>query len=240
MSLAPVRFVCIADTHTLHRRIDPMPPGDVLLVAGDFCGRGSEHEVKDFDSWLAVLPYPVKIVVAGNHDQTFESRVLTSRLLLAHARYLQDDETTIRPSLVGRSDAEGWKIRVYGSPWQPRFYDWAFNLPRGGDDLRRCWRAVPTGIDVLVTHTPPYGVMDQDPRGGRSGCELLRDALVRIRPRLHVFGHLHGTHGVVERDGTIYVNASIADDRYEVHREPIVIDLPVADRDLLDTQAEGD
>jgi predicted phosphohydrolase len=225
----PIRFVCIADTHTLHRQLDPMPDGDVLLVAGDFCGRGREHEVEDFDSWLAVQPYRIKIVVAGNHDTIFESKPRSARRLLAHAKYLQDDETTIRPTLLGRSYTEGWAIRIYGSPWQPKFYDWAFNLPRGGEELRRRWREIPTGVDVLVTHTPPCEVMDHDSRGGRSGCELLRDELVRIRPRLHVFGHLHGTHGIVERSGTIYVNASIADDRYEVHRKPIVIELPVAE-----------
>ncbi len=228
LPLAPVRFVCIADTHTLHRQLDPMPAGDVLLVAGDFCGLGKEREVEDFNSWLALLPYAVKIVVAGNHDMIFQTRPSDARRLLTHAKYLQDDETSIRPSLLGRPYTEGWSLGIYGSPWQPKFYDWAFNLPRGGEALRDRWRQIPTGIDVLVTHGPPQDVMDQDLRGGRAGCEVLRDELVRIRPRLHVFGHLHSTHGVVERDGTIYVNASIADDRYEVHREPIVIDLPVS------------
>lgn len=218
---APIRFVCIADTHTRHREI-VMPPGDVLLVAGDFTGRGRAHEIEDFDSWLAVQPYLVKIVVAGNHDQLFEYKPQEARKLLQHATYLEDSEVTLRPSNFGREN-ESWRVRVYGSPWQPRFYDWAFNLERRSSQLRGKWRKIPTGIDVLVTHGPPYEIMDHDLRGGRSGCELLREELKRIQPRLHVFGHLHGTHGVVEKDGTIFVNACIADDKYEVHREPIVI-----------------
>jgi len=232
MPVAPLRFVCIADTHTLHRKI-VMPPGDVLLVAGDFTGRGLRREIEDFDSWLALQPYTVIIVVAGNHDELFEHKTYEARSLLPHAKYLQDDETTLRPSLFGRAD-ERWSITIYGSPWQPRYYDWAFNLERGSSQLRGKWRKIPTGIDVLVTHTPPYEIMDHDPRGGRSGCELLREELKRIQPRLHVFGHLHSTHGVVEKDGTIFVNACIADDRYEVHREPIVIELEPKE------QIEGD
>jgi 3',5'-cyclic AMP phosphodiesterase CpdA len=201
-----------------------MPPGDVLLVAGDFTGRGKPHEIEDFDSWLAVQPYRVKIVIAGNHDLLFEYKPQKARQLLTRATYLEDTETVLRPTLFDRTGEE-WRVRIYGSPWQPRFYDWAFNLDRGSAQLREKWREIPTGVDVLVTHGPPFEIMDHDLRGGRAGCELLREELSRIRPRLHVFGHLHGTCGIVEKNGTIFVNASMADERYEIHREPLVVDL---------------
>lgn len=232
-TVVPLRIVCLADTHTQHRGLI-MPPGDLLLVAGDFTGRGLAREIEDFDSWLSLQDYALKIVIAGNHDQLFEYKPRQARSLLPHAKYLEDSEITLRPSMFNRPESETWRVRVYGSPWQPRFFDWAFNLERNSSQLRGKWRKIPgrdpqtnEGIDVLVTHTPPYEIMDTDPRGGRSGCELLRAELERIRPRLHVFGHLHGTHGVVEKNGAIYVNASICDDRYDVHREPIVVDLPV-------------
>lgn len=177
----------------------------------------------------------MKIVVAGNHDQMFETHPERARTFLRHGKYLQDSETTLRPALFGRPWDEGWQVTVYGSPWQPRFYDWAFNLDRGSARLRAKWRAIPTNVDILVTHSPPYEIMDHDPRGGRSGCELLLDELKRIKPRLHVFGHLHGTHGVLKKDGIVFVNASICDERYGSRREPIVIDLPLQDRDCPST-----
>ena len=222
--VATLKFVCIADTHEQHRQLT-MPEGDVLLVAGDFTGRGRRFEIEDFDAWLAVQPYKVKIVVAGNHDQMFESHPREAQKLLPHATYLQDSEITLRSALFDH--AVKWRLNVYGSPWQPRFYHWAFNLDRGSEALHDKWRQIPTGVDVLVTHSAPKEIMDYDLRGDRGGCELLRDELRRIKPRLHVFGHLHGTHDVVEKDGTIFVNASICDEHYEVHREPIVIELEV-------------
>jgi Icc-related predicted phosphoesterase len=231
-----IRIVCISDSHTKHHEIE-MPPGDLLLVAGDFTGRGMVREIEDFDSWLGQQDYPVRIVVAGNHDELFEAKPRAARELLKHAKYLEDTEITLRPSQFGQQG--DWEITVYGTPWQPRFYDWAFNLDRGGNELRGKWRKIPTHVDILVTHGPPSGVMDKDYRGDRAGCELLRDELERIRPRLHVFGHLHSIQGIVRgkdwegnpgRPGTVYVNASMCNDSYEINREPIVLQYdPVAE-----------
>ena len=111
------------------------------------------------------------------------------------------------PGLVYLEDAEAQVagLRIYGAPWQPWFYDWAFNLPRAGEALARIWAKVPTGVDVLLTHSPAHGLLDRTRDGREVGCELLRQELERIRPRLHVFGHIHEAYGELTRGGTRHV-----------------------------------
>src|SRR5262245_57714244 len=140
------RIVCISDTHTRHEELE-MPPGDILVHAGDLTDLGDETDVVDFDRWLGTLPYPHKIVIAGNHDFLFERDPVRARRLITNAVYLQDSEVEV----------EG--LRFWGSPWQPWFYDWAFNLARG-EPLAAKWRLIPEQTDVLITHGPPAGICD--------------------------------------------------------------------------------
>lgn len=205
------RVVCLSDTHGRHAELD-VPDGDLLVLAGDVTRRGRPDELADLDAWLARLPHPHKVVIAGNHDFLFETDPPRARSLIRSATYLQDEGVT----LCG--------LRVWGSPWQPAFFDWAFNLPRG-DALREVWAAVPDRLDVLVTHTPPRGVLDRTSRGQAVGCDDLLDAVVRTRPRLHVFGHIHEAAGTLERDGTIFVNASACTLSYVPSNPAIVVDL---------------
>lgn len=204
-------MVCLSDTHGRHAELD-VPDGDVLVLAGDVTRRGRPEELEDLDAWLAELPHPHRILVAGNHDFLFETDPPRARALIRHATYLQDAGTTV------------CGLRIWGSPWQPVFFDWAFNLPRG-EALRRVWEGVPDGLDVLVTHTPPRGVLDRTSRGQDVGCDDLLEAVARARPRLHVFGHIHEDAGRVERDGTIFVNASSCTLSYVPSNPPIVVDL---------------
>lgn len=216
-----MRIVCLSDTHNRHGALD-VPDGDVLLHAGDATMRGDPEELRAFDAWLARQPHRHKLVVAGNHDWLFEKDAALARSLLAHATYLQD------------SGIEIAGLRFWGSPWQPWFLDWAFNLERGAD-LAAKWELIPEGTDVLVTHGPPYGVRDHVPprsrgtsldgNGEHVGCEALLAALERVRPRLHVFGHIHEGYGQERRDGTLFVNASNCDRAYRPINAPIVVDL---------------
>jgi Icc-related predicted phosphoesterase len=167
--------------------------------------------VVEFNRWLGTLPHRHKVIIAGNHDFLLEEDS-SARSLFDHAIYLQDSECQI----------EG--IRIYGSPWQPRFFDWAFNLDRG-EPLRRMWAKIPSKIDLLLTHGPPHGILDLTSRGLQVGCEELLAALDRVRPRAHVFGHIHECYGQRERDGTLYVNASTCNLHYEPRHLPVVIDL---------------
>jgi Icc-related predicted phosphoesterase len=113
--------------------------------------------------------------------------------------------------------------------------DWAFNLPRGAA-LAAKWRLIPDGIDVLVTHSPPHGILDEVARrlpflagvwesDTHVGCEELRTAVERLRPRLHVFGHIHEGYGRESRHGTDFVNASNCDRHYRPMNPPVVVDL---------------
>ncbi|MCH7547973.1 MAG: metallophosphatase domain-containing protein [Candidatus Krumholzibacteriota bacterium] len=190
-------LVLVSDTHGRHRDLI-VPDGDVFIHAGDMTMFAGELDVLvDFNDYLETLPHAHKIVVAGNHDFCFERDNARSRALLTNATYLEDDAITI----------DG--VTYYGSPWQPEFLNWAFNLERG-KALREKWSMVPDHTDVLITHCPPAGILDETIGGERVGCEDLLARVRVVRPKLHVFGHIHEARGMVEIDGTKFVNAATA------------------------------
>ncbi len=206
-----MRLVCLSDTHGRHDV--HVPDGDVLVHAGDLTGSGSLAEIAKAHAWLADLPHAHKVVIAGNHDHGFQRTPGEARALMTGVTYLEDEGVAI----------EG--VRFYGSPWQPWFFDWAFNLQRG-PDLAAVWARIPDDTDVLVTHGPPRGILDRIHSGLEVGCDDLRAAVARVRPTVHVFGHIHEAYGELERDGTRFVNASTCTLRYEPTQPPIVVDLP--------------
>lgn len=205
-----MRIVCISDTHTLHERL-VLPPGDVLLHAGDVSKRGTEPEIRAFAAWFAAQPHRHKVMVAGNHDFAFEQDA-TARSWIDGATYLEHEGC----------DIEG--VSFWGSPYQPWFHDWAFQRPRGAP-MAELWAKIPAGVDVLITHGPPHGVLDHTVHGIDAGCEALADALARVQPKVHVFGHIHEGYGQLMRDGIRFVNASTCTVGYTEVRPPIVIDL---------------
>ena len=194
MPPAVLTLVLMADTHGYHRHL-VVPPGDLLIHAGDLTQLGSLEELAEANRFLASLPHRHKIVIAGNHDFCFERTPAEARATLTAATYLQDEAVVV----------EG--LKLYGSPWQPWFYDWAFNLPRG-PALARKWALIPPDTDILVTHGPPYGIGDLTAGGERAGCEDLLKRVRELRPKLHVFGHIHEGAGVYRSGGTTFVNAS--------------------------------
>jgi Icc-related predicted phosphoesterase len=207
-----MRIVAFSDTHMQHNAIT-MPVGDVLIFAGDMCRLGMLDEVREFNRYLASLPHPHKIVVAGNHDWPFEYNPLQARNMLTAADYLQDQGIEIA----------GFKI--YGSPWQPEFHAWAFNLPRGAC-LKQKWDKIPLDTDILVTHAPPAMMLDKILNQERVGCEMLKIAVEQtVKPKVHIFGHIHESYGIVEKAGTTYVNASICDYNGAGFNSPIVLDV---------------
>lgn len=205
------RIVCISDTHTRLGDV-VVPDGDILIHAGDFSRRGRPQEIERFADQMRALPHPVKIVIAGNHDFLFEEEPERARAMLEGLSYLEDSGT------------EAFGLRVWGAPWQPVFFDWAFNLPRG-EALAAKWALIPDETDILITHGPPRGILDRVDDGQHAGCADLAQAIARLRPRLHVFGHIHEAYGRIEREGTIHVNASICTLAYEPEQAPIVVDL---------------
>lgn len=202
-----MRIVAVADTHLFTSDLR-VPDGDVFIHAGDLCRGGDLDELREAAAWLATLPHRHKIVVAGNHDWAFAREPDAARAAIGACIYLEDREVTV----------DG--VRIYGSPWQPAFHDWAFNLPRGAA-LARVWAQIPTGLDVLVTHGPPEGIGDRSPVGGRAGCAELRRRVDEVQPRLHLFGHIHQDGGVWTHGATTFANVTT----WECERQPTVIDL---------------
>ena len=207
--------MALSDTHSLHRQVD-VPPGDLLIFAGDYAGRDSWMELADFDDWLGGLPFRWKVVVAGNHDWCFERQADAARARLSHATYLQDEAVVLGG------------LKIYGSPWQPRFFDWAFNLDRGAP-IRRQWDRIPDDTDILVTHGPPAHHGGMTRRGVDAGCVDLLDAVRRVRPRLHLFGHIHEGYGVTQAEHTTFANVSTCDVRYRAVNPAFTADVRVPD-----------
>lgn len=206
-----MRFVALSDTHGFHPRIE-VPDGDVLLHAGDCTNQGRLHELEDFNRFLEGLPHTHKVVIAGNHDFCFERQPEESAQILTAATYLLD----------GAVEIEG--IKIYGSPWQPEFFDWAFNLPRG-PELARKWAAIPGDTDILMTHGPPQGILDETSAGDAVGCADLLERLADLSVKVHLFGHIHEGYGEEVRGGTRYLNASILDHIKRRLNRPWVFDL---------------
>lgn len=204
-----MRLVLISDTHGQHERLE-IPAGDVLIHAGDLTTHGQITELPAFNDFLRGLPHRHKFIVAGNHDFCFEEQPQACAELLSQAIYLQDEAVAL----------DG--VRFYGSPWQPRFFDWAFNLDRGAP-LCAKWDLIPPDTDVLITHGPPWGKGDLNSEGERVGC---RDLWVvqRVRPRLHIFGHIHEGYGLTQAASTTFANASNCDLRYRPVNPPLVFD----------------
>lgn len=202
-----MRVVAVADTHLFHDEL-AVPGGDVFVHAGDLCRRGNLDELARAAAWIAGLPHRHKIVVAGNHDWAFANEPAAARSLLGSAHYLQDAEVTL----------DG--VRFWGSPWQPAYNDWAFNLPRGASLAAR-WQKIPRGIDVLITHGPPAGIGDRVPMPERAGCADLLERVRAVAPRLHLFGHIHQDGGAWRDGDTLFANVTT----WECERAPTVIDV---------------
>ena len=213
-----MRITFISDSHNKHKQIvNDLPGGDLLLHAGDISSMGKFHEIKAFFGWFNYLPgYKNKIMISGNHDFGFQNFPEEIRKLLQNyenIRYLQDNFTIV----------DG--VKIWGTPWQPWFYDWAFNLPRNGEELKSKWNLIPEDVDILITHGPPFGVLDKViGRYENLGCELLIERVMEIKPKIHVFGHIHSGNGIIEQNGTLFVNASVLNESYNYHYKPLTID----------------
>lgn len=206
-----MRIVCVSDTHNQLDKIS-VPAGDILVHAGDLTGRGSMQEIGRAGKALAALPHPYKVVIAGNHDWDLQRLPAPAIQLLGKVTYLHDRGVEVAG------------LRFWGSPWTPWFCDWAFNWPRGRS-MKPQWDKIPDGIDVLVTHGPPRGHGDRTEDGEDAGCPDLLEAVRRVKPLLHVFGHIHEGYGVTREGDTRCVNASTCTLDYRPSNPPIVVDL---------------
>lgn len=208
-----MKIICFADTHRCVDGLD-VPVADVVVCAGDYCNIGSIEDVAAFNSWFSRLLCRHKILVAGNHDVCFErAPSLAKSLLDKNIIYLQDEGIKING------------IKFYGSPWQLPFMDWAFNLPES--ELCRKFDRIPGDVDVLITHSPPYGILDSIPSKKNLGSKSLLERVYEIKPKYHIFGHIHDSYGkqINNTIGTTFINCSLLDEGYNFVNKPIVIEL---------------
>lgn len=221
-----MKIVCISDLHNLYKNID-IPDGDVVLCSGDMTNRGKSSEIRTFCQWYSELPHKHKIFICGNHDWLGEKN---PSLLKEYAKeyglvYLCDSEYVVSG------------LKIWGSPHTPRFCDWAFNQERTleeaiqrkrlgmrGNFIKDYWDMILSDTDILITHGPPYGILDSC-YGRNVGCSELLKACERIKPKYHLFGHIHEGYGTKIENGVVYINASICDGMYKPVNQPVVFEV---------------
>ena len=227
-----MKITFISDTHTKHGLIpmEDLPGGDLLIFAGDLMNSGyNKNDIHSFCTWFQSLKqYEDKIFIAGNHDRLFENEPHEVKGYLKDyplIDYLEDEELVFYGDGPNGDMPEN-NLRIYGSPWQPEFYDWAFNLPRNGIELAGKWEAIPSNIDILITHGPAYGFVDtvKGREHDHLGCELLAERIQVIKPKIHVCGHIHSGYGVQAVGGVHYINASVLDESYKYTQKPINVE----------------
>lgn len=243
-----IRCVCLSDTHGGHSQLPPesLPPGDVLIHAGDFSSVGLPQQVDSFCSWLdSLTQYKHKVVIAGNHDLSLDAASYDQNWQrFRHPKKYSTDELTLRMrqscTYLAHESAIIEGLTFFGSPYQPYFHGWAFNLGRENFECYDKWstipQLVPDGVDVLITHGPPLGILDVCDNGWQQGCLDLLDFAHAAKPKLHVFGHIHEGYGAVyhRQHGTLFVNACMMNLQYKmlsvssgVQQLPVVVDIPM-------------
>jgi Icc-related predicted phosphoesterase len=216
---------CVSD---LHGHFPELLGGDLLIVAGDLTARDQFKEYCDAFQWIAKANYRKKILVAGNHDNLLQTDDWIARLAI-NFDYLYDSGT----------EFEG--LKIWGSPWTTTFpgmnpHCMAFTV-NTDEELAEKWALIPDDIDILITHSPPYGILDQVMREryeeGMSWDEMepvgslsLRNICLTDYRKLHVFGHIHEWGGkILPTVGCRFVNASHVNERYQPVNKPIRIEL---------------
>ena len=229
-----MKITFISDTHAKQNvlsKINPLPGGDILIFAGDCMTSGYYPlELTDFIEWIKSQPYTYKICIAGNHDRYCEAYPLYTIKDLFE-KYYDDGLRYLCNEMI---EVEG--LKIYGTPYQPYFCDWAFNVP-DENKLYEIYKQIPDGLDILITHTPPYDILDKS-HIARSyyhatgeeplGSQVLSRAIDELeqKPRYHVFGHIHGDGGkTMEKDGITYINASVCTERYYPENKVITLDV---------------
>lgn len=225
-----MKVTFISDTHTRHKRLQ-LSGGDMLIFSGDFMSSGYNiSEVNDFIEWFKSQPYAYKICVAGNHDRYCEAypsymiKDMFEKYYDDGVRYVCDEEIEIEGK------------RIYGTPYQPYFCGWAFNI-KDENELVNIYKKIPENLDILITHCPPYGVLDKShkPRliHGTTGEEHLGSKellnvidFMENPPKYHCFGHIHGDGGKTEVDGGVtFINASVCNEDYVPVNKIITMDI---------------
>ena len=210
-----MRIVLISDTHGKHEELG-MLSGDVLIHCGDFCHgyKNDGAQLAAMDRWFSKQQFVKIFCIGGNHDFAAQERHANGIEIFENAIFLQDQEF----QLGG--------LTFYGTPWLPDLSGWAYFLP--DDDRQQKWSLIPPYTDILITHTPPFGILDSPRSGGNIGCSYLRDIVKEVAPKVHCFGHVHASAGRLVKEKTIFVNAAVINSNYAVRHAPTVVELDLS------------
>lgn len=186
-----MKILHLSDTHKRHRALDNLPDADVVVHSGDFCMVGTEAEAIDFMNWFCDLPYAHKIFICGNHDDCLYGAEING--LDPNVHYLCNSGVKING------------VKFYGVPM--------FMEDCVSDRQSRNIANIPADTDVLITHCPPYGILDFDDNINYGSEELLAK-VAEISPQLHIFGHIHANNGIQQINNTTFVNSAILNSNY--------------------------
>lgn len=207
-----VTVVVMSDSHGNHRDV-VIPECDILIHAGDISNFNKSEHYDDFFPWFSSRPATHKVVIGGNHDYLLDSQARWVFLnQYPDIRFLDGDMVELNG------------LKIWGSGAQPRVFKMAFCRER--NELKRVWSEVPTGMDIVVSHCPPLGVLDKNSVGESVGCDILRNALMDKPPLLNVFGHIHEAYGITSQVWSgkkcVFANCSVVDRSRTVVNEPWV------------------
>ena len=204
----------ISDSHSYHTMLTIPENIDIIIFSGDAANyRGpalNEPEMREFLTWFKDIPIKYKIMIAGNHDSSIESKLVVRKEIEdLDIIYLENEDITI----------EG--IKIWGSPYTPTFGQWSFMKSR--DKIARVWETIPNDTNIIVTHGPPKGILDltynMDGSLFRCGCNALKKKVLNIEPKFHLFGHIHNQKDIINAGTvklsykkTIFSNGSIVTD----------------------------
>lgn len=218
----------ISDSHTYHDTIK-IPEIETLIHCGDISSYGEIWEVNNFLKWFGNLKVKNKIFICGNHE------VVVGRLGSNYVTQMVNDYNNEYDTNIIYLHESGIKIdglNFWGSPYTPEFFDWQYMYRR--EEGERIWQHIPEDTDVLITHGPPAGILDTVTPFGhydltQAGCKALLEKVKQVKPKVHCFGHIHPQYGVrrlanPKLSETLFVNASICNERYIPVNKPIVVD----------------
>jgi len=202
-----MKLTIISDTHGEQDKLGILS-GEVLIHCGDMFNMfSSENDDFDrMDQWFGLQQFDLILCIGGNHDFELEKRAGYTDRPFRNAIYLEG------------ASYEYQSVRFFGAPWVPELRGQAFF--KDDPKLRSCWSQIPEGLDVLITHTPPAGVLDVSSRGLQLGCEYLAEELKKKKPALHCFGHVHASSGIHVIDDTTFINAAQVNNQYRITRKP--------------------
>lgn len=217
-----MKICCISDTHSAHREVE-VPPVDMVIHAGDIGLEDWKYGpsvLNDFIDWFKSLPTKYKIFISGNHDWlSYLDKILVPRVAEENGLiYLENSSVEIE------------ELKIYGSPWSLEFNNWAWNLRRDEEVATACWDQIPMDTDILITHGPPYNILDYVENDGvvtpPIGDSWLLKRVEQVKPMLHIFGHIHfcGRQTFKTKD-TLFVNASVCNEIYETINPPVVVEI---------------